>query len=117
MIYIRNCSNRVIHLAEEMLLPDQKVKDVNPHTGKTYSELPVIKLFIEKGMLELVDVRPAHTTKAAEPVIKVEIEDVPEEDETSKAPVETSESEVNSDEQDASKKKPASTRGRKKKES
>lgn len=117
MIYIRNCSNRVIHLAEEMLLPDQKVKDVNPRTGKTYSELPLIKMFIEKGMLELVDVRPASTKKAAEPIIKVEIEDVPEEDETSNKPVEPSEPEINSVEKTVPEKKPASTRGRKKKES
>lgn len=85
MIYIRNCSNRVIHLADVMILPDQKVKDVNPHTGAPYSEIPVIKKFMEMGMLELVDVRPATKKEDFKPIIKVEIEEVSEEDEPAKA--------------------------------
>lgn len=77
MIYIRNCSNRIIHLADAMLLPDDKVEDKDPRTGKAYSDSPVINTFIEKGMLELVDVRPIEKTNPAEKKeIKVEFEEV-----------------------------------------
>lgn len=79
MIYVRNRSHKIIHLADVMLLPDEKVPDLMPGTDKKYSDNDVIKQFIRMGMLELVDVRPIEKAPE-EPEIKVEYEDVPEEE-------------------------------------
>lgn len=75
MIYIRNISNRIIHLADVMLLPDTKVPDEMPDgSGKKYSDSPVIQRLMEMDMLELVEVVPP-TKKALEKKIKVEVDE------------------------------------------
>ena len=113
MIYIRNCSNKIIHLGSIMLLPDQKTPD--EFEGKKHSESPIIKLFIEKQLLEMVDVRPAEKANQANTEIKVEYEEVPEQIEDVKKETEPEkEPEIESDsEAEIVAPKPTSSRGRK----
>lgn len=113
MIYIRNCSNKIIHLGSIMLLPDQKTPD--EFEGKKHSESPIIKMFIEKHLLEMVDIRPAEKANQARAEIKVEYEEVPEQIEDVKKETEPEkEPEIESDsEAEIIAPKPTSNRGRK----
>ena len=75
MIYLRNISEKIIHLGKlpdpVMLLPDAQTPD-EYETDKHFSDSEAIRLLIGKGMLELVDVRPCdEKPEQAEPEIKI----------------------------------------------
>ena len=78
MIYIRNISNKIIHIGEIMLLPappDDRVLD-EKKDGTRISDSPIVQKFLDKGLLELVDVRPAVKKPVAKKrEIKVEYEE------------------------------------------
>lgn len=116
MIYIKNISNRIIHLSDVMLLPDERVPDEMPDgSGKKYSDSPVIQRLMEMDMLELVDVVPP-TKKAFEKRIKVEVDESLEPVEAEESAPEDAEekTETEIDPEPETQKTQTKTRGKKK---
>lgn len=55
MLFIKNCSSKVIHVGNQMILPDQRIEDAVVD-GLKLSDNASVGTLLDLGYLELVDV-------------------------------------------------------------